>query len=167
MQLVTDGMKLQPCNPGFVTGRDAILEADVLNNNGDNRCHIWKAFAKRGLGFGATQGSSNNVMDGTQSFDMPPTDVLDCTNMATTDLENAQMSLYPNPTKGEFYLLTEKAYADTQVSIKDLTGKIVQETTVNFSSKRAAINVQHLPAGVYVITIDTTDGKVTKKLIKK
>src|SRR6056297_3311339 len=25
LQLVTEGMKLQPCNPGFVDGRDAIL----------------------------------------------------------------------------------------------------------------------------------------------
>ncbi|MET3732115.1 T9SS-dependent M36 family metallopeptidase [Moheibacter stercoris] len=167
MQLVTDGMKLQPCNPGFVTGRDAILEADLIYNNGENRCHIWKAFAKRGLGFGASQGSPNNVMDGTQSFDMPPTEVLDCTNMATTDLENNSMSLYPNPTKGEFYLLTEKAFGDSNVSIKDVTGKVVQETIVNFSNKRAAINVQNLPAGVYVISVDTADGKITKKLIKK
>ena len=28
IQLVMDGMKLQPCNPGFVDGRDAILAAD-------------------------------------------------------------------------------------------------------------------------------------------
>ena len=27
-QLVIDGMKLQPCSPGFVTGRNAILAAD-------------------------------------------------------------------------------------------------------------------------------------------
>lgn len=167
MQLVTDGMKLQPCNPGFVTGRDAILEADLIYNDGNNRCHIWKAFAKRGLGYGASQGSSNNVMDGVESFEMPPTEVLDCTNMATTDLLSGNLNLYPNPTRGEFYLLTEKAYADTKVSVTDLAGKKVLETTVNFSDKRASINIQTLPAGVYVVTVDTTDGKITKKLIKK
>ena len=34
LQLVMDGMKLQPCSPGFVDGRDAILEADMLTNGG-------------------------------------------------------------------------------------------------------------------------------------
>ena len=29
IQLVTDGMKFQPCSPGFVDGRNAILAADV------------------------------------------------------------------------------------------------------------------------------------------
>ncbi|HJW29740.1 MAG TPA: M36 family metallopeptidase, partial [Saprospiraceae bacterium] len=31
LQLVIDGMKLQPCSPGFVDGRDAILLADKLD----------------------------------------------------------------------------------------------------------------------------------------
>ncbi|PTL98998.1 MAG: peptidase, partial [Bacteroidetes bacterium] len=53
IQLVLDGMKLQPCNPGFVTGRDAILMADQLNNAGANQCLIWEAFARRGLGLSA------------------------------------------------------------------------------------------------------------------
>jgi hypothetical protein len=37
MQLVIDGLKLLPCaQPGFVTGRDAILEADDLLYDGSN-----------------------------------------------------------------------------------------------------------------------------------
>lgn len=71
MQLVTDGMKLQPCSPGFVDARDAILMADELRNGGLNKCLIWRAFAKRGLGFSADQGSSESVMDGTAAFDLP------------------------------------------------------------------------------------------------
>ncbi len=56
MQLVMDGLKLQPCNPTFVNARDAILEADRVNNGGAFQCHIWKAFAKRGLGVNAQDG---------------------------------------------------------------------------------------------------------------
>ena len=73
MQLVTDGLKLQPCSPGFVDGRDAILVADQNLTGGQNQCVIWEAFAKRGLGYSAVQGSSNNNGDGTEAFDMPPT----------------------------------------------------------------------------------------------
>ena len=46
MQLVIDGMKLTPCNPGFVDARDAILLADELNNGGANQASIWAAFAR-------------------------------------------------------------------------------------------------------------------------
>lgn len=168
MQLVTDGLKLQPCNPGFVAGRDAILEADEVNNEGVNQCRIWRAFAKRGLGYGAIQGSSDSVQDGTQSFDMPPTEVLDCSElMGVSDMTNSQLSLYPNPTRGEIYILTENAYNDAKVSVVDLTGKTVQQTSLDLSSKRGILDVSSLPVGVYVIKINTNDGVITKKLIKK
>ena len=68
IQLVMDGMKLQPCRPGFVNGRDAILAADVNLTGGANQCEIWRAFVKRGLGVNASQGSSLSSTDGTQDF---------------------------------------------------------------------------------------------------
>ncbi|MEO0421817.1 MAG: M36 family metallopeptidase [Pseudomonadota bacterium] len=71
IQLVTDGLKFQSCSPGFVDGRDAILLADQVNNGGANQCLIWDAFARRGLGVGASQGSVNSVTDGVESFDLP------------------------------------------------------------------------------------------------
>jgi extracellular elastinolytic metalloproteinase len=78
IQLVMDGMKMQPCRPGFVTGRNAILAADDaltgtgLPNSGANQCSIWRGFAKRGLGFSAAQGSSNELDDNVEAFNMPP-----------------------------------------------------------------------------------------------
>ncbi|MEL6987036.1 MAG: M36 family metallopeptidase, partial [Bacteroidota bacterium] len=66
VQLVMDGMKLQPCNPDFVSSRDAIIAADIANNEGRNVCLIWETFARRGLGEGATPG-------GNESFEVPET----------------------------------------------------------------------------------------------
>ncbi len=71
MNLINEGMKLQPCSPGFVDGRNAILAADLALYSGENRCRIWEVFARRGLGFSATQGSSGSVTDGTEAFDVP------------------------------------------------------------------------------------------------
>lgn len=68
IQLVFDGMKLQPCSPGFIDGRNAILKADTINNAGKNACLIWDVFARRGMGFFAKQGSNNMVGDETLSF---------------------------------------------------------------------------------------------------
>ena len=72
MQLVMEGMKLQPCRPGFVDGRDAILEADELLYDGAHKCLIWEAFAKRGLGYSADQGDSDDRTDQEEAFDLPP-----------------------------------------------------------------------------------------------
>jgi hypothetical protein len=75
VQLVMDGMKFQPCKPGFEDGRDAILKADVALTGGANKCEIWGAFARRGLGVDATQGSSASKTDGFEGFALPA----DCT----------------------------------------------------------------------------------------
>jgi extracellular elastinolytic metalloproteinase len=71
MALVTEALKLQPCSPGFVDGRNAILAADDALYGGIHKCLIYKAFAKRGLGFSASQGLSSSRTDGTQAFDLP------------------------------------------------------------------------------------------------
>jgi extracellular elastinolytic metalloproteinase len=73
LQFVMDGMKFQPCSPGFVDGRNAILQADLALTGGKNRCEIWRGFAKRGLGASANQGLSTSRTDGTQAFDLPAT----------------------------------------------------------------------------------------------
>ncbi len=72
MRLVLEGMKLQPCNPGFLDARDAILTADALLYNNAHRCALWQAFAGRGMGFNAIQGSSSVVGDEVAGFNMPP-----------------------------------------------------------------------------------------------
>ncbi|CAG8522633.1 7341_t:CDS:2 [Acaulospora colombiana] len=53
LQLVVDGLKLQPCRPTFIDARDAIIQADELLTGGENACEIWRGFAKRGLGLKA------------------------------------------------------------------------------------------------------------------
>jgi hypothetical protein len=89
IRLVMEGMKLQPCSPGFVDGRDAILAADMALYGGANQCLIWEAFAKRGLGFSANQGSTGSRSDGTEAFDLPPACSgicdLNITNTSSTD----------------------------------------------------------------------------------
>ncbi|KAJ3570745.1 hypothetical protein NP233_g4203 [Leucocoprinus birnbaumii] len=53
VQLVINGMKLQPCRPSFFDARDAIIEADRVLTDGENVCLLWKGFAERGLGVDA------------------------------------------------------------------------------------------------------------------
>ena len=71
LAIVMEGLKLQGASPGFEDGRDAILLADMNIYGGANQCYIWEAFAKRGMGASASQGSSASTTDGTPAFDLP------------------------------------------------------------------------------------------------
>jgi extracellular elastinolytic metalloproteinase len=76
LKLVTEGLRLQPCSPGFIDGRNAILKADTMFYGGVHSCIIIDAFARRGMGIGASQGSSGSRTDQTVSFtgcEAPPT----------------------------------------------------------------------------------------------
>jgi PKD repeat protein len=71
MQLVIESLKLQPCGPGMIDGRDAILQADQILYGGEHECIIWNAFANRGFGVSASQGSGDNRSDQVEAFDIP------------------------------------------------------------------------------------------------
>lgn len=68
LKLVTEGLRLQPCSPGFIDGRNAILNADAMFFGGQYNCIIMNAFARRGMGVGASQGSANSRTDQAVSF---------------------------------------------------------------------------------------------------
>ncbi len=72
LQLVMDGLKLQPANPSFLDARDGILQADQILTGGQNELAIWTAFARRGMGFSANDGGSANATTVTEAFDLPP-----------------------------------------------------------------------------------------------
>ena len=96
MQLVIDAMKLQPCSPGFVDGRNAILLADSILYDGIHHKMIWEVFAARGLGYSADQGSSNSKLDGAPAYDIPPNLAagLALEKTAPTEAENGEGLVY-------------------------------------------------------------------------
>ncbi|MFI5808257.1 M36 family metallopeptidase [Streptomyces sp. NPDC051561] len=69
-QLMVDGMKMTPSKPDFLDARDGILAADRANHGGANQCLLWGAFAKRGMGAGATSSAQDQ---GTPATDLPAT----------------------------------------------------------------------------------------------
>jgi extracellular elastinolytic metalloproteinase len=70
LKLVMNALKIQPTNPSFIDARDAILLADQMLFNGANNLDIWEAFARRGLGLGAST-ASGNAPTITLSFEVP------------------------------------------------------------------------------------------------
>jgi hypothetical protein len=70
-QYVMDGMKMQGCGPGLVVGSRAIIAAADLLSDGEDTCTVWAAFARRGLGYSAVQGTTDRN-DNTEAFDTHP-----------------------------------------------------------------------------------------------
>jgi hypothetical protein len=71
MQLVVDGLKLSPGTPNFLQSRDAILQADLVDNGGANLADLWNAFAKRGMGATATSPAGTTTTGILEAFDQP------------------------------------------------------------------------------------------------
>lgn len=78
LQLVTDGLKLQPCRPNMLDARDGILDADKALTGGANQCEIWKGFAKRGLGVDATRPANPTLLSGRKNGFNIPSGVCGC-----------------------------------------------------------------------------------------
>ncbi|HKX32942.1 MAG TPA: M36 family metallopeptidase [Blastocatellia bacterium] len=70
LQLVTDGMKLDPVNPTLLDGRNSILTASCAGFDGEDEQDIWSGFAARGMGYSARaiSSSSSSVVE---AFDLP------------------------------------------------------------------------------------------------
>ena len=164
MQLVVDGMKLQACSPGFVDGRDAILLADRLSNGGANQCLIWEAFARRGLGLSASQGSSQSLSDGVEAFDVPSTP--GCL-LSTSEIGfESNFSIYPNPSNGNINISSILDAGDVTISIVDLNGRKVFTQEAELQSS-VNINAEGLKTGVYILQINGNNYTHTAKLIIK
>jgi cysteine-rich repeat protein len=71
LDLVLEGMKLQPCDPTFLDARDAILSADLITNDNAHQCLIWSGFAKRGMGVSATEGPGPQSLNVSEAFNVP------------------------------------------------------------------------------------------------
>ncbi|MGG7471083.1 T9SS-dependent M36 family metallopeptidase [Chryseobacterium arthrosphaerae] len=164
LQLVMDGLKLQSCNPSFIDGRDAILKADLVGNAGQDKCMIWNAFAKRGLGVNASAGAGNVANDQVEDFTVPQ----DCnTALATQEVkaEDQKFIVFPNPTYDEFFVGNiDKSSKEVKIRMFDMSGKLVFSDSRD-SSSRKAVSTKSFQKGVYMVHIQQGDKTQVEKLI--
>ena len=166
MQLVLDGLKLQPCSPGFIDGRDAILAADMATTGGQDQCLIWEVFANRGLGYNASQGNSGDRTDQIEDFNLPPEEDPTLENCEVLSVNNVESMtrVYPNPANGSVNIVSQFIDGDTTVKLIDLNGRVVFEGNYNFENK-INVNLQNISSGVYILNLKNNGVKYNHKLI--
>ena len=79
--------------------------------------------------------------------------------------EQVQVTLYPNPAKERFYILTGSAVNIRAIELVDLAGK--QKAHIqDLNTPEYALSTTGLPEGIYFVRITTDKGFVTKKWVK-
>lgn len=164
LQLVTDALKLQICNPSFVEGRDAILAAELATTQGADRCMIWRAFAKRGLGLNASAGLKNNINDQEENFSLPDDCVLGTDEVKS--VKDNSISIYPNPAKNEFFInFPKNTLGKVNVEIFDMSGKLVSTESKISPDAKKAISTDKLINGTYFVIVKGLGIDTTSKVI--
>jgi spore coat protein H len=84
------------------------------------------------------------------------------TTLSTTGIQqSSSLKLYPNPTND--YLTIESEAVNYEITIQDLTGKIVLKSTAN--SKLNKIDVSSLKKGLYALSIKSKTAVKTEKIL--
>lgn len=165
MKLVMQGMKLQKCSPGCLDGRDAILKADTTLYAGLYSKTIWKAFARRGMGYSAKQGLNSKIKDGTAAYDLPPG--VSFAPETATVTENAVakpvVSVSPNPATNNVNVYMKGNTKALTIRLMNNAGALLG--TYNLNGEILNINVSGYAAGIYNILISGDDTDVKYRLV--
>ena len=111
-----------------------------------------------------TQGTYNYTVTGKTGFleSNPSNEVMvDWGATIVESMENPSLSVYPNPTSGQLFLVEEGI---SQVVVLDLMGQEVMRLSAQ--DGQAHLNLSALPDGTYFIKAITPKGTLTQKVVK-
>lgn len=163
IRLVMDGLKLQPCNPGFVDGRDAILRADTLNYGAENACLIWNVFAQRGLGRSADQGDPFSRYDQTEAFDLPAA----CSvGLEPYRQKPMSLSLVPDPATDHMTVSIGRApVGEATLAIHATDGRTLRLIGWPAGMENLHVDLNGLAPAQYIVELRTSTGAHRSRLV--
>jgi hypothetical protein len=79
--------------------------------------------------------------------------------------QDLKINIEPNPSNGQFIFSTfaRKGFEKADVKIYDLTGNMVYQFIWN--GEQTNVDLTRHPKGMYILTVSTSDGIKTKKLL--
>jgi len=87
------------------------------------------------------------------------------TFLGTNEYKKFDFTLYPNPTKDEFFISSPFKNTKLSINIYDITGKLI--ITKKNKTAGESINIRNLKSGHYLVSIkDETGNKSIKRIIK-
>ena len=86
--------------------------------------------------------------------------------LAQSDQISLNMKLYPNPSQEKIMLEISGATETHQIMIFDLSGKLIQSIKPTQTGLVHKLNISTLPAGTYVLRLNTEKGSISRKFSK-
>jgi Secretion system C-terminal sorting domain len=80
---------------------------------------------------------------------------------------NNSITLTPNPAQNFAMLMFGKPSAKTNLRMVNTNGQVVLQQQINEGTRQHTIDISKLPAGVYIVQLQTTNGIETFKLVKQ
>jgi hypothetical protein len=81
--------------------------------------------------------------------------------LSSDDFELINISLYPNPVKSTLSIAVPNSVQLNSVKLYNMIGQELKNTTTN------KVDMSEFSAGVYLLELETSEGKLTKKVIKQ
>lgn len=139
------------------TTEQIVIPVDLLNAfNGQNPQGTWTLRVRDAVSgmFGTLNSASINICGQTYT-------------LGTSDFENIDFVMYPNPNKGTFTIQFEsKSNEKVKVFVHDILGKKVYENTFDSTSDfNQNIQLQNVSAGIYLVTVIDGDRRTVKKIV--
>jgi len=86
---------------------------------------------------------------------------------AVNELQNSNLSIYPNPAVNETFVTIENAGLNT-ISVYDIQGRmVITESVEAVAGEQVRINIEMLNAGVYFVKVNNDSTIQTAKLVVK
>ena len=119
--------------------------------NGSDACGSWGDREFNILGFSGNDGyialRHHGVSD---MFQIHFDDLQLTSSVSTTEIENIEMDIYPNPTNNVLNIKSDLKYIGTNYSVVDNSGKVV--LTGLITSNLTTINTELLSEGIYLLS---------------
>lgn len=80
---------------------------------------------------------------------------------------NNSITIYPNPTQGDFIINNASLIPLTEVTVFDINGRIVETVRTGFEFSETSMSIQNLASGVYFIKISSDAGTIVKRIVKE
>ncbi len=88
-----------------------------------------------------------------------------CTGIENANKENANISVFPNPSQGIFYIESEVKFDDLQIYSTD--GKLILSQELNVNDSNFKIDLKDQSKGVYYLLLNNSQTTIHKQLIVK
>lgn len=178
--ITTPGFNFSPDNITIVEGDNVMFAIAGSHNAVEVSEATWNANGSTplaggfSLGFGGGTVPVNLLTPGTHYYVCQPHSgmgmkgIIIVETISSTKFQpyRGEIMLYPNPTKGSLNIEMPAASLNEQIGIEvlALTGEKVFSQNQLDASTVMQVNLHHLPAGLYILNIHTSEGRKARKI---